>query len=180
MTNNYFTYNQLKDRGMSKIDIERSVAEGVYESLGKGIYVDLKFEHACFLPDATYLFKDGIYCLITALDIHGMTLRMPAYYDVASSRNTRDFSNSINTYHLHKFTGFGYKLGVETKIYGGEPVFVYDIEKTICDVILHKDIMNPEDIQYCIDEYRRDRDDFTKLKSYAQILGIADEVGAYL
>jgi predicted transcriptional regulator of viral defense system len=176
---NYLSYDELVSKGMNKRDINQQVLEGKLQYVGKKIYVNPEFMHSGLQTDATYLAPESVFCLISALDIHGMTLRIPHHFWLATNLNRKTFQANNNTYKFYKTTGMWYRLGIETQLRDGEPIFVYDIEKTICDVIKNKDLLIHEDVQYCIEEYTHEVKNYEKLLDYARILGIEKELKSH-
>lgn len=67
-----------------------------------------------------------------------------------------------------------YELGltlVETSM--GNKIRVYDVERSICDIIRTKNRMELEDIKYSVRKYMKSKDkDLDKLYLYAERLGV--------
>lgn len=63
----------------------------------------------------------------------------------------------------------------------GNSVRVYDVERCICDIIRSKNRMDSEHVKHSIREYveRKDKD-LVKLSSYANKMGIKEEVMNYI
>ena len=63
----------------------------------------------------------------------------------------------------------------------GNSVRVYDVEICICDIIRSKNRMDSEHIKHSIKEYIKRKDkDLVKLSSYANKMGIKEEVMNYI
>lgn len=177
MTQNYFTYQELLTiRGMTKEDIKRELEETKLVYLGKGLYVDFAYAYALKEADATYLFPDTVHCLLSALSLHELTLAIPNRYFLASRVDRKEYKNTDNKYQFIQMRGMDFNLGREVLFLNEEPVFVFDREKTICDILKFSEHLQEEHIEYAIMDYKRSNPQYEKLFKYGQILGVTDEL----
>ena len=117
----------------------------------------------------------------TALYLHGLMEREPAAVSVTTDSNyngTHLRKRGIRVYRVRKEL---YELGavmVETNF--GNIVRAYDKERTICDILQHKDEMDVQVFRYAMREYMSiGGRNLRNLMKYAKIYGMEDKVRMY-
>lgn len=118
---------------------------------------------------------------MTSLYFHGLSIKAPTNkYDITIPNNY--FNYNIKEHNIFYVDKNIYKLGlttVETPM--GNKVRAYDMERSICDIIRSKKRMDSEHIKYSIKEYLKRKDkDLIKLSTYAEKMGIKEEVMDYI
>ena len=126
--------------------------------------------------------KKTICSFDTALMLHGLTEREPddIYLTVPKNYNASHLrSKGINIYQVkEEWLEIGRTTAVT--IYGNK-VTVYDMERTICDIIRVKSKKDPQMFIYAIKEYLKSSEkDLTKLMKYAIKFNVDKEVRHYL
>lgn len=178
--NGYFFISEALEQGISKTYIEEYLKRYEFERVAKGIYMS---------PDAwlDYLYiihkkcKNVVFSHETALDIHNLL-------DKESNGIKLTVAQQYNATNLRKMGCTIYSVKSELLDIGrikkntmwGNEVFVYDMDKTICDIINHKSKVSLYDFQYAINEYfKRPDKNITNLMNYAKLLGIKEKVQIY-
>ena len=74
-----------------------------------------------------------------------------------------------------------YDMGITNgKTFYGNTVRVYDIDRTICDIIKHKKKIDIQTYQYAIKEYMKSsKKNINNLMKYANALGVENTVRLY-
>ena len=176
VNNGYITSKQLTELGIHRMYLNIMVDRGIIEKLDNGIYLDVnKF------PDSYYVLNLNlpgiIYSHMTALYFHRMSIKAPdSRYDLTVKKNYN--SVKLKNQNVFYVSDDIYVLGLtEVKTPFGNMVRVYDIERCICDIIRSKNRMDSEYVKYSIREYIKRKDkDLVKLSSYADKMGIKNEV----
>ena len=143
----------------------------------------LKFSHGIYYSenywfDKLYLlqvrYKSCIYSHETALYFHGLTDRDPLKYS-CTFKSGYNYSQ-INKEDLYVRTAKDnfYELGVtEMQTQFDNIVRVYDKEKTICDIVKHRNTMDPQIYNDALIRYfRSDDKNLEQLWEYASLLGV--------
>ena len=110
---------------------------------------------------------------------HGLRDVLPGYLEVTGPLNNRPMSEKREDVITHTDTvGASYGLGIaDVTTSLGNVVRVYDKEKTVCDLIRHKEKVEFETYTKTLNLYARSKDrDINKLMEYARILKIEKEV----
>ena len=126
-----------------------------------------------------YTYPQFIYSFNSAIYLHGLGDVLPNYLEVTGPFNYRPMSKNRDDVVTHTDTvDESYNLGItDIKTSLGNVVKVYDKEKTICDLIKHKDKIEFEVYVKALTRYARSKDkDINKLMRYAQIMKIENKV----
>ena len=126
-----------------------------------------------------YTYPQFIYSFNSAIYLHGLGDILPNYLEVTGPFNYRPMSKNRDDVVTHTDTvDESYNLGItDIKTSLGNVVKVYDKEKTICDLIKHKDKIEFEVYVKALTRYARSKDkDINKLMRYAQIMKIENKV----
>lgn len=173
--NTYITTQKLLEIGISKSSISRLVSKGSLVRATRGIYsIGDEFDDIMFLIHNKY--KAGVFSHESALYLHGLTDRNPEVHVMTVARN----------YKINKSEEFKVKfkyaeksklqLGIEIKHTDmGNEVPVYNVERTICDIIKNDTKMDSYVVNYALREFAL-KSKFSKLMIYAKKLGIEKKV----
>ena len=126
-----------------------------------------------------YTYPQFIYSFNSAIYLHGLGDVLPNYLEVTGPFNYRPMSKNRDDVMTHTDTvDESYNLGItDIKTSLGNVVRAYDKEKTICDLIKHKDKIEFEVYVKALTRYARSKDkDINKLMRYAQIMKIENKV----
>ena len=115
---------------------------------------------------------------MSALYLLGLTDKIPTDLEVASPQSYHPSRNKMDSLLVRRISDPSiYELGIkETKTMFGNVVRTYDEERTICDLIKHRDKYDAETFIKAIMLYIRKKNDQTKLFEYAKKIGIEKRV----
>ena len=178
--NEIITPAQLEEKGISRVYLSNMEKEGIIERIERGIYVTKDFKY-----DEYYLFQlkypKAIFSYNTALYFYEMTERTPIKMDVTVYReyNPHRFKDLVNVYKVSKEL---YDLGViEKKSPQGMKVKIYNLERTVCDIIKDKDSIDIEIRNKAIKKCIKNKEfNASKMFEYAKKMNIYDKVKNYM
>ncbi|MEY8459448.1 type IV toxin-antitoxin system AbiEi family antitoxin domain-containing protein [Lactococcus ileimucosae] len=162
--------------GIPTIYLSRLAAKGHLKQVGRGLYISDWSQY-----DEFAIFqlqhKKAIYSYLSALYLHGLTDVLPQYLEVTvyGGYNTHRFPDEVKVHFTKKeFYSLG-KTAVTTTF--GNEVWVYDMERTICDLIANRSKLEAELFTKALQAYmgRTDKE-LTKLYRYASSMGIGQKV----
>jgi predicted transcriptional regulator of viral defense system len=181
-------YEQLKENngivtsawctkeGIPSVYLTRMTKAGELNRIDRGIYT---VENGVY--DPYFLLQSVsqvcIFSYVSALDILEETDLIPGYMEVTvySGYNASHLSADVIVHYIRKDL---HKFGVikkQTKF--GNPVRIYDFERTICDLIANREKVDPELFSKTMFRYVRNKDrDMHKLIKYAGHMGIKQQV----
>lgn len=168
---------------MSYYHINVLVKEGKIKKIKKSVYENLEFngeENDFYTVDA-YISR-GVVCLMSAAVYHGLTTYRPFVIEVAVERSYKvNYFLDYPTIEIFYFSDFRHKFGV-LKINEEDGSYkIYDVEKTVCDIIFYRNKVGIEDMKEIITNYlkRKDRD-LNKLVKYAKKLKVYNVLKTYM
>ena len=178
-----FSSNELQKQGFSYYQIAKMVEQGTLVRLNKSYY-----ENTGFSGDMNEFYyvqafvPQGVICLMSAAVYYNLTTYRPAAVDIAAppktKLSTRPESWNIG---LHYFSTKRLSLGICTVKQNGNTFQIYDIEKTVVDVISNRNKVGIEETKEILINYlaRQDKN-INKLYRYAEKLSCLKLLKTYL
>lgn len=170
---------ELKQAGIYYKKIQELLKSGQIEQVRRGYYQYVSAESFSDIPALVTLFPDGVICMESALDYYGYTDRTPSEWHLAvkhtSSRNRFHISYPIVKPHFIREDR--YPIGIVTGVIDGREVKIYDRERTICDLLLHRNKVDGEVFNTAIQRYIEDSEKKkARLMKYAKKLHVEKKV----
>ena len=175
--NGYITAKETKKLKISSTYLTNLVLKGLIERVGIGIYKLPEYPlNNFYILSKTN--KNMCFSHETALYLHNMSDRIPLVYNVTVPYNYSGNllnNKNISIRYVNKDI---FNLGlIEIKSIDNLPIKVYDIERTICDIIKNKKNIDKEIYSKALKEYYRKKDkNLLNLIKYSKKLGIEKEV----
>ena len=178
-----YTNKELKDLGYSNYQIRQLVGQKVLIKLNRFNYENMEYEG----EDSDYIYvyayvPDGVICLLSAASYYHLTTFRPESIDVAVHRKRN--VTSLPDWPSLKLWYFAHNRledGVIEIDVCHQKVKIFDIEKTVIDIIYYRETIGVEYTKEILMNYlnRRDRD-IQKLYTYAQNLRCHHILRTYL
>ena len=181
MRNGYLSVAEARELGISRVYVQEFVNTHGFERVAHGWY-----KSPDVWTDELYILtlknEKAVYSFDTALMLHGLTEREPAevFVTVSRSYNASHLRNKgiVVNYVRDEWVDFGRTVAKTT--YGNE-VSVYDMERTICDILRVKDKKDPQMFAYAIKEYAKSANkNLPRLMKYAKEFGVEAELRRYM
>ncbi len=179
----FITTAELKNMGYSYYKIGKLEKDGILSRINRSTYENLAYkgDENDFFSAEAYV-PNGVICLMSAARYYELTNFLPDAVDVAIERKKR-----VNTLpewpeiKIFYFDSSRMTLGV-TEICEGDNCFhIFDIEKTVVDIIYYRNKVGIEETSEVFRNYlkRKDRQ-IDKLYAYAKLLRCEKVVRTYL
>lgn len=175
--NGYLTTKDVVNNNIPRTYLTKLVKEGKIERISRGVYAkkNVLVDEFVVLQSKS---KNAIYSNTTALYLYGFSNRIPIKYDITINNGyngTLQKDNNVNLFYTKKEL---LDLGViNYKLDSGNIIRVYDLDKTICDVIKNKKKIDAEIFNKAIREYFYSKKKNTlKLYEYAKKMNIYNKV----
>ena len=179
----FITTAELKNMGYSYYKIGKLEKDGILSRINRSTYENLAYkgDENDFFSAEAYV-PNGVICLMSAARYYELTNFLPDAVDVAIERKKR-----VNTLpewpeiKIFYFDSSRMTLGV-TEICEGDNCFhIFDIEKTVVDIIYYRNKVGIEETSEVLRNYlkRRDRQ-IDRLYAYAKLLRCEKVVRTYL
>lgn len=179
----FITTTELKNMGYTYYKIDKLEKVGILSRINRSTYenLDYKGDENDFFSAEAYV-PSGVICLMSAARYYGLTNFLPDAVDVAIERKKK-----VNTLpewpeiRIFYFSQSRMDIGVK-KIYEGKNCFhIFDIEKTVVDIIYYRNKIGIEETSEVFKNYlkRRDRQ-IDRIYAYAKRLRCEEVVRTYL
>ena len=150
--------------------------EGLITRIARGIYIDESGDY-----DEYYFFQLAnskcIYSYVSALYLQRKTDIIPQNLEVTVYKgyNVHRIPDEVMVHYVSKDI---YELGkIEVNTIFGNPVYAYNLERTVCDLIKNRKKVESELFSKTIQVYIKSRDkNMNTLFKYAEKMGITDKV----
>lgn len=178
-----FSVQELKEKGFSYYKINQMVEQGILIKLNKRYYENANFdgEESDFYYAYAFV-PDGVVCLLSAAVYYNISTYRPDVIDVAIPRKAKvstlpDWPELNVCY----FTDDRFDVGIETIEEGKNKFRIYDIEKTVVDIVFYRERIGIEETKEVLINYlhRSDRN-LNRLIRYAEMLKCGDVMKKYL
>ena len=170
---------ELKQEGYYYKKIQELIETGQVEQIKRGFYQYVEDDFFSDIPTLVALYPDGVFCLESALDYYGYTDRTPAAWHLAvGSKSTRTrFYIDYPVVRPHFIREERYSIGIDEGEIDGFTVKIYDRERTICDLLLHRNKIDGEVFNTAIQRYINDPNRMeARLMKYARLLHVEKKV----
>lgn len=174
------TAKQVTTAGLHRSILQKYVENGKLYRFGRGLYVRTDvWEDDFYLLQRKY--ERGIYSHDTALYLLGYSDRTPAQYTMTFPKGYHSLSMEQENIKIKRVVPENYSFGVaELQSPCGNPVRVYDLERSLCDILRGND----GDIQIvgaAMKKYASSKEkDIHKLMRYAAQLRVKPKVLRYM
>lgn len=173
----------LREKGISYYQLSKLEEMDIITKVKRGIYAlsDIKKELHDMVEAALYVPK-GVICLYSALAHHELSTFTPSEYNFAISRKERKPSLPIYPpIHLYYFDDDTFELGIEEFDLNGHILKVYNLERTICDVVKFRNKLDANVVKESLKEYFTNRKgNYDKLFKYAEKMRVKTILSNYL
>ena len=175
--NGYLTTKDVNDNNIPRFYLTKLIKENKIERVSRGVYIkknELVDEFVILQSKS----KNAIYSNTTALYLHGFSNRIPIKYDITINsgyNGSLQKEKNVNLFYTKREL---LELGViDYKLDSGNIIRVYDLDKTICDIIKNKKKIDAEIFNKTIREYFYSKKKNTlKLYEYAKKMNIYNKV----
>lgn len=174
---------ELKENGFTLYKVNQLVDQGVLRKLNKKFYENTGYqgEESDFYYAYAYV-PTGVVCLMSAAVYYNLTTYRPGAVDVAIGRKAKVSTlpdwPEVNLYY---YTDERFELGIETIADGKNHFRIYDIEKTIVDIVFYREKVGIEEMKEILINYLRRKDrNLNRLVRYAELMKCGDIMKNYL
>ena len=179
--NGYITTKMVMENTIANMYLTNLVKTGKLERIDRGVYI-LPSE----FPDEYYKLqlanKEAIFSFATALYFLGLSDRVPLIIDITVPYNYAGNLLKNNNVSLNYVKKNVLNLGtIEIETNFGNKIKVYDVEKTICDIVKNQTKMDAEIFTKALQNFVVLKNkDLHKLHKYAKELNVEVKLSEYM
>lgn len=174
----------LDEQKLSRVVLSRLVSEGCLLQLSRGLYSlpDRDVTEQATLAEVAIKYPNSVFCLLTALQIHGLTTQSPHQVWLAVDVKARAPQMSYPPLRVARFSREALEAGAESKtIDGVVQVSVTCIEKTIVDCFKYRNKIGLDiAIEALQEAWRSKRMSMDKIWEFAKICRVTNVMRPYL
>ncbi len=171
----------LSDKGILRGNLKKLVDEGKLEKTARGVYILPEIWEDEFV-NLQARFKKGVFSNETALFLWDLTDQTPNRYDMTFPHNynlTNVKSEGVNCSRVKQEWYVEGKTQLESP--GGNRITVYNMERTLCDILRKRGGINTGIITEAFKRYTARNDkNIPLLSEYAKMFRVEEKVRSYL
>ena len=177
----YVTTNEVVENGINKIFLTNMVRRGILIRISRGYY-----GRKDYIEDEYYKIymksKNVRFSLSTALYLHNLSDRVPLVYNITLPYGYSGILQKEKNVIINFVKKELLDLGVIEMISPfGMKIKVYDIERTICDIIKNRNKIDSEIFSKALKGYVKSKEkNLRKLMKYARAMKIEKKVSEYM
>lgn len=179
----FYSIDDLQKLGLSYYRINKMVEQHLLSKMNKKMYENAAYsgDESDYAAAMAYAPK-GVICMMSAARFYGLTNYLPDAVDIAIERNMK-----VSTLpewprlHFWYFPQGRYEAGIVTVQDEGGEFRIYDIEKTVADILYYRNKIGIEETREILKNYLSKADrNLPALHRYAEKLGCGKILGTYL
>ena len=166
-----------------RVVLTRLIAAGLLDRVGRGLYRlpgHPISEHEGLMVVATKA-PQAVFCLLTALQFHGLTTQLPRQVWIAMPRGSHSPRIDYPPIRMVQMAGSAHLVGVEEHICNGVKVRIYSPAKTVVDCFKHRNKIGLDvALEALKDAWRTRKASADDLWRYAQDCRVATVMRPYM
>ena len=175
------TSAQVTEAGLQRRALsELAAAKRIYR-VDRGIYTlpEVWEDDMYFLQ---YRYAKGIFSNGTALYLHGLSDRTPISYTLTFPHGYNAAGLKKHNVKVKYVTPDLYDMGIAEELSpNGNPLRVYDVERTLCDIVKGKNALDVQLVNQAMKTYAGSKNkDMAKLIAYAERLRVKPKILRYM
>ncbi len=175
---------EITERGWARKALQRLENQGLITRISRGTYAladDNSLTENRSLAEACKRVPDGIVCLLSALQFHGITTQMPheVWLAIPQAAHTPDVE--YPPLRIMRFSGAAYTAGIERYSLENVNVQIYNPAKTIVDCFKHRNKVGLDVFLEALRAYVSAKESsMDDLWTYAKLRGVSKTIRPYL
>ena len=178
-----FSIENLKSMNLSYYAINKLVENNILKKLNRRNYENLNYTGD--FNEFVYVnafFSRGVICLISAASYHELTTIIPQSVDIAIYKkdNVRILPEWPNV-NIYYYSEKRHNVGIKQINVGNDFFYIYDIDKTVADIVYYREKIGIEETKEIIKNYLNNKDkNLNNLVRYAKELGGYEVIKTYM
>ncbi len=179
----YYSIDELKQKGFSYYKIKQMEESGRLNRINRNTFEDLcyKGDENDFV-DVTAYIHFGVICMMSAARYYGLTNFLPEVVDIAVDRkkkiSNRPIWPGIKVYYFYSER---MRLGVNEVFEDGNSFRIFDMEKTVVDIICYRNKVGIEETSEILRNYlKKQNRKIDRLYAYSKVLRCESVLRTYL
>lgn len=175
--------SDLTELGIPRIYLTRLTASGKLAKAGRGLYrlADASLSENESLTIVAARAPQAVFCLLTALQFHGLTTQLPRQVWIALPQGSHAPKMDYPPVKLIQYSGDAFTQGIETHHIDQVDLRVYSAAKTVADCFKHRNKIGLDVALEALKDARSQKKaSADELWRYAKICRVANVMRPYL
>lgn len=169
-------------KGIHFSNLTKLIQAGTIKQVRRGLY---RWEGMASwesdLPEIARMIPIGVFCLYSAAEFHGLITYQPWQHHVAVVRTAKVTLPPGENIKIYYWSAPLMEFGVQRTSIGGVDVKIFDVERTVCDLVKFRNKTGKDTMLEAIKNYlKRPGKDISRLLSYARALRVEKIIIPYL
>jgi predicted transcriptional regulator of viral defense system len=175
-----FRTKDLNEQGFNNYEISKLLDEGILTKMYQGVYSVSDLDKMQ-LSDINVIVENGIISLTSAAYYYKLTSGEVGKITITLNREQKPPKLPYDLFSYYYTTSKFYDVGLNVFDQNGRTVKIYDMERTVCDIIKHRSRYDLTLVREVVENYiQREDKDMDKLMAYAKELRVLNVLIQYL
>ena len=179
--NHFTSSSEIKEFGRTAYyKLLGKARDGEAVRIRRGVYASVE-QLADTMIDLDVVVPNGILCMFSAWNVHGLTTSLPQAYHVAVKRGRKIVVPDFPRIELHHISAEIVDIGVEEKNVSGYSIRIYNRERCVCDAVKFRNKVGMDVCSEVVNNYLDLPDrNLSLLMDYADKLRVKRTLEKYL
>jgi predicted transcriptional regulator of viral defense system len=147
----------------------------------RGLYRSAQIFEADNLGEVCRMIPSGVICMFSAWQYYNLTTHLPSFIHIAVQGKQKIVLPDYPPVKLYYWSNQYQNMAIKTIVHLGETINIYDLEKSVCDVVRFRNKVGIDITSEVLRNYlKRDDRNLDLLMKYATKLRISDIITQYL
>lgn len=175
-----FRTRELHEQGLNNYEIGKLLTEGILTKLYQGVYTIGDIDKLK-LTDINVIVENGIVSLTSAAFYYKLTSEEIGKISITLNRDQKPPKIPYDLFSYYYTTSKFYDIGLKVIDQNGRKIKIYDVERTVCDILRHRSKYDSTLIREILENYLSlENNDMEKLIKYSKELRIYNVLKQYL
>lgn len=175
-----FRTKDLNEQGISNYEISKMLKDGIIEKIYQGVYTISNID-LIQLTDINIVVENGIVSMTSAAYYYKLTDGEQGKFTVTLNREQKPPKLPYDIFCFYYTTSKFYDVGLRIIDQNGRKLKIYDLERTVCDMIRHRSKYDLALVREILENYLKRSDcDIDKLIAYSKELRVYNVLIQYL
>lgn len=177
---NFFRTKELNVQGINNYKISKLVDEGVLVKVYQGVYA-LGDVDTIEIRDINVIVENGVVSLKSAAYYYRLLDGEEGKIEITLNRDQKPPKLPYDFFCYYYTTSKFFEIGLQVVDQDGRKLKIYDVERTVCDIVRHRSKYDSYIVRDVIENYlKSEQCDIEKLLDYASQLRVRSIVENYL
>jgi predicted transcriptional regulator of viral defense system len=179
--NKGYLYSKQLSTRTQHYQLKKMLDKGEIIQVKRGLYRSAQIFEADNLGEVCRMIPSGVICMFSAWQYYNLTTHLPSFIHIAVQGKQKIVLPDYPPVKLYYWSNQYQNMAIKTIVHLGETINIYDLEKSVCDVVRFRNKVGIDITSEVLKNYlKRDDRNLDLLMKYATKLRISDIITQYL